>query len=744
MDTKSQDSNNYQDFIAQKHLKSTFEPVPNFESVQLNPLLKDFQVDIVTKALKAGRYAIFADCGMGKTFMQLEWARVVKQQVGGKVLILAPLAVIEQTKEEAIRFGISLDGFTITNYERLEEVSPEDYSAVVLDESSILKNFTGKTKRMLIDMFAETPYRLCCTATPSPNDHTEIGNHSEFLGVIDSKIMKSIFFENDLNQNNVWTLKHWAKNDFWEWVCEWATSIRNPSDLGYSDDGYILPELKFINHSVDVKSTRKEGLFEDIVRKDVNATQYHKTLRDSMAERMGVVKKIVDSEPDRPWIIWVKQNEESSMICKMIQGSVEVTGSENADVKARKFQAFKNGEIRVLVTKEKIAQFGLNFQHCDRQVFCALGFGFEGFYQAVRRSYRFGQPNPVNVHVISPSNMENVSETIDRKMRDFLAMQKEMAEATKRIHMASKVEMIDKPESISTKSEKYEIILGDCVEECAKIEDNSVDIMVFSPPFSSLYTYSESIRDMGNCFSNEEFIQHYKFLAKELLRILRPGRVCCVHVRNLNISKQDEGVIGLYDLRGDLIRAMNEVGFVFQTEVTVWTNPVVEMQRTKHIGLLYREGRKDWSVARMGRPDNIIVFRKWEGVEDSDLVVKVNQCPDDFPVDMWQQWASPVWFDINMTNVLNGKAATGYEDERHICPLQLDVIQRCVRLWSNPNELVFSPFAGIGSEGYQSILEGRRFLGVELKEAYYNQAIKYLNRAVMQTQQLGIFDLAVV
>ena len=279
----------------------------------------------------------------------------------------------------------------------------------------------------------------------------------------------------------------------------------------------------------------------------------------------------------------------------------------------------------------------------------------------------------------------------------------------------------------------WTIYNGDCVEVIRHIPDESIHMSVFSPPFASLYTYSNSDRDFGNCTNYDEFFTQYDFLCSELFRVLKPGRMIAVHCMLLPTSKQHHGYIGLQDFRGDLIRAHQKSGMIFHSEVVIWKDPVIAMQRTKALGLLWKQIKKDSCMSRQGVPDYVIVMRK-----PGDNTERVSHTAEEFPVDMWQKWASPIWMDINPSNTLQ-KMAKDEKDERHICPLQLDVIKRCLGLWSNPGDVILSPFAGIGSEGYQSILMGRKFVGIELKESYYNQAVINIKKA-NPAKQLSLFQ----
>lgn len=767
----------YKEFLASKLVKtqdSGFE-VPESE---INPMLFPFQRFIVRRALKAGRYALFEDCGLGKTAQQIEWAWHVSQHTGKPVLILCPLAVAAQTINEGVKFGrevrkwtpdsdVSTFSIWITNYEQLGKIDASKFSGVVLDESSILKNFTGATKTELISAFADTPFKLCCTATPAPNDLNEMGNHSEFLGVMDSTDMRMRWFVRDEGMND-YRLKGHAENEFYSWISTWASVLRSPSDIGFQMDGYILPPMNILERMVMVEVKDDYKMFNDTA---VNATEFNKELRMTLVPRMEVVAEIVNGS-NEPWIVWVNQNEEEEHICSLIPGAVAVRGSDSPERKAERLLGFAAGEFRVLVTKKKIAQFGMNFQHCRNQVFAALDFSFEGLYQAIRRSYRFGQTNEVNIYLVTTDTMTNVAESIQRKQLQFNAMMDGIVKAVNGRAYGIKTHV----DLRAVETPQYAIYNGDCVELIQREGDNSWDLAVFSPPFSTLFTYSDHVADMGNCASDEEFFEQTDFLLKELYRVIKPGRLVCVHTKDLARYKNSSGYSGLYDFTGDYHRAMERAGFRYHSKITIWTDPVLEMQRTKTQRLLYKQLRTNSSYTGIGMPEYVTIFRKWDG-DESRWHPITNKDATNFPLDTWQRWASPVWqftdideemrmvlpllsadalkslghdvlekyagrpwMDIQRTDVLNNyEGAKKEKDEKHICPLQLGVIERCVALWSNPGETVGTPFLGIGSELYKAVQMGRRGVGFELKESYFDLAKRNLAAAWESTKQLSLF-----
>lgn len=704
---------------------------------QLNPALFGFQRHIVKLALLRGRYAIFADCGLGKTLMQLEWAHHVAEHTQRPVLILCPLAVTGQTIKEGAKFGIEVaryvgtpaSGIWITNYEQLDGMDVSGFAGIVLDESSILKNFTGVYRNMITDAFATTPYKLACTATPSPNDLNEIGNHSEFLNILDAQDMRSRWFVRDEGMNN-YRLKGHAKRDFYQWISSWATMVSNPSELGFDGSDFVLPKMEMIERTISTKQREIGELFN---RASVNATNFNAELRLTKAERFEEVARIVN-ETDEPFIVWVKQNEEADLALSLIPDAVEVRGDMDPSVKEARLLGFAEGKFRVLVTKAKIAQFGLNYQHCRNQVFASLDFSFEGLYQAIRRSYRFGQKNTVNVYVITTDTMQNVVDAIRKKEAQFTEMQQEMNKGMN----AKGYGLLDNYEFREHKDEGAWLMHGDCVTEIARVPDNSVDLIVFSPPFSSLFTYSNYIHDMGNNDSHDEFFKQYAFLLRELYRVLKPGRLMCCHTKDLGVYKNSSGYTGMYDFTGDHTRSVQAERFKLHSKVTIWCDPVLEMQRTKTQRLLYKTLTSDSSYTGIGMAEYITIFRKWEG--DEALWEPVtNKTKANFPLDVWQRWASPVWMDIKRTDVLNGVEGTAMGDEKHIAPLQLEVINRLVNLWSNEGETVLTPFLGIGSEAYVALKNNRKAIGIELKDSYFDVAVRNCRSAQEAKLQTKLF-----
>lgn len=730
----------YEDFVKKKRRA---EVATGHNPGPLNEHLFDFQHAIVSWAVRRGRAAIFADTGLGKTLMQLSWADEVASHTGGMVLVMAPLAVSEQTIEQGQTFGIEVrrvpsggtpdaPGVWITNYERMDAIDFESLHGLVLDESSILKAHDGKTRQAIIDAAQGIPYRLSCTATPSPNDFEELGNQCEFLGVMTRTEMLATYFVNDTGDTGTWRLKGWGASKFWEWMGTWAVVLRNPSDLGFDGLRYELPALKYFEHVVQTDPLEGD-LFS---RPAMGLAERRKAQRDSIEARCNELAKVVNADQSEPWLIWCHLNDEAELLQSLIPGSINVQGSDSAESKAKNLIGFAHGDFRVLISKPKIAGFGMNWQHCARMAFVGLDDSFEKFYQAVRRCYRFGQKREVNVHLFTAENEGQILENLRRKESQHHEMSANMIEHMRDImntELTGQENIVDEYREDTYEGDGFTVHLGDCVKWTRRMADNSIDYSVFSPPFADLFVYSNSDHDMGNCKDDAEFAAQFRYLVKELYRIIKPGRNVSFHCMNLPTTKMRQGFIGIRDFRGDLIRTFQDEGFIYHSEVCIWKDPVVAMQRTKALGLLHKTIRENSTMTRMGLPDYVVTMRKPGDCEER---VKHDGITD-LPVDLWQKYASPVWFDIDQGRTLNKLPARDENDEKHMCPLQLDVIERCIHLWTNKGDLVFSPFTGIGSEGYTAVKMGRKFVGTELKPIYWELACQNIEDA--SKEQKGLF-----
>jgi DNA modification methylase len=754
-------SRQYSEFLSQKRIVHETHGV-QVEDGDIHPKLFPFQRDLTRWALRKGRAAIFADTGLGKTFCQLEWARLI----GQNTLIVAPLSVARQTIREGQKIGVEVryvrnqaqvtadHRIWITNYEMVQHFDASAFGAVVLDESSILKALDGKTRRLLTEMFADTPYRLCCTATPAPNDRAEIGNHAEFLGICKVSEMLAMFFvhanreiildvggfklRRKLGNANgqEWRLKHHAEDAFYRWMASWAMSIRRPSDLGYDDDGFILPALNVQPVWMDYDFVPDDQL---VFTGLTGLSGQRAVRRETIEDRCQLAAGLVNGN-DEQWIVWTGLNDESAMMADLIPDCVEVVGADSPEHKAEAIEGFQDGQHRVLVTKVSIGGYGLNLQNAHNQVFVGLSYSWEEWYQAIRRCYRFGQTKPVNVYVVLTEAEREVYDTIMSKE----AVAKDMSE-----QLIQHVKGYEVEELIAGQEGKIEYqeadfsgdgwtaMLGDSCKRLGELAENSVDLSVYSPPFADLYTYSNSEMDLGNSRNYAEFFVHYAYIIRELLRVTRPGRVTCVHTADIPAMLGKDGYIGMKDFPGDVIRAYEAEDWIYTGYAVVAKNPQAQAIRTKAKALLFTQLRKDSADSRPAILDRVIFFRK-PGENAVPITPVANGEMDN---ETWIDWAGGIWTGISESDTLQYHSARDADDEKHICPLQLGTIERCIKLYSNPGETVLSPFMGIGSEIYEAVRLGRRGIGIELKPSYFEVAVKNLRAVEAQVHAPTLFDL---
>jgi hypothetical protein len=490
--------------------------------------------------------------------------------------------------------------------------------------------------------------------------------------------------------------------------------------------------------------------------------------------RAARVAEIVSREPNEPWLIFCNTDYESDALQTAfanahINDYVEVRGSQSDAVKERGLLNFIDGKVRILISKPSIAGLGLNLQHCARVAFVGLSWSWEQFYQALRRCWRFGQLRPVHAYVVMAETEGPVLASIQMKERQATEMRTNMVAATREgLRMEDNRELI-KVNRTEARGKGWILHLGDCVEVCRDLPSDQMDFTIFSPPFAGLYIYSEAEADMGNSSSDEEFFRHFGYLAPELLRITVPGRLCAIHCKDLPKYANRDGMSGLKDFPGACVRLFEDAGWCFHSRVTIWKCPVVERERTNNNGLLHKTIIRDSSQVRQGMADFLLVFRKLplpgDGLMSAKPIVRPEGLKEfigeqdadprkagsrkhpspysrkpkvDSPsIAVWQRYADPVWWDIDQMDTLNEKAARDGQDEKHICPLQMGLIRRSVHLWSLPGETIFSPFAGIGSEGVVALQERRQFVGAELKKAYWERACRNIESA---RPQAGLFD----
>jgi DNA modification methylase len=698
----------------------------------LHASLFPFQAAIVKWAVRLGRAAVFADCGLGKTRIQLEWAR----EMGGTCLIVCPLAVAEQTIAEAAEIGISVrftkdpptePGIWITNYEKLHRFVGAKLDALVLDESSILKSMDGKTRGMLLSEFTDIPFRLCCTATPAPNDISELANHAQFLGIMDRGEVLASFFVHDSDRSAAggWRLKGHATETFWKWMATWSVYIRRPSDLGFEDDGFILPPLNISQVAVPFEFIPEGELFASMAA----------GVGGRIAARKASIKARVDAGVaeirKRPgkWVVWCALNDEADAVTKALgSDAVNIRGADDEDARAEKYAAWRSGKVPILSTKAAIFGWGVNWQDVHQVMFMGLGDSYEEYYQTIRRCWRFGQKSPVEVLIVSSDPEVRVVENVKRKEADAARTAEQVVGAMReyeRAYVLGSPNGKSEYEEAEACGESWRILMGDSCVRLKEIPDHSVALSVFSPPFASLYTYSASDRDLGNSRDYEQFYEHYEFLAGEILRVTIPCRRAAVHVQQVTTTMVTHGRIGWRDFRADMVRTMQSAGWIYDGEIVVDKDPQAQAIRTKSKSLMFIQKERDSAWLRPAMADYLLLFR---APGDNPTPVK-----GDVSNEEWIEWARPIWYNIRESDTLNARIAREDKDERHVCPLQLPFIARCVRLWTNPGETVLDPFAGIGSTGYEAVRLGRTFMGIELKRSYWERAVENLKAAEAQS-----------
>lgn len=765
---------NYEELLKIKEkrvIKSGFK----IDKSLLHPMLYEFQKFVSKKALESGKFAVFGDTGTGKTLIELDIANQLKNKQK-KTIILTPLAVSGQTIDKSVEMNIDIlrynflnDNYIqIVNYDQIDNIDFSKFECVILDESSVLKNETGQTRNKLIEYCKNIPYKFCFSATPSPNDPTELGGHAEFLDVMTYNEMLAMFFVNDSKKQrgSKWRLKGHGVERFYEFVSTWAIMYSHPKEIGFNQDGFDLPELEIIERQI--KTQVPEGhLFGGLA---VNATDYNASLRETETERINETLSILKTIPDNePILIWTKQNPEAIRLHKLITelgyNCRNVQGSDSSEYKEKNLLGFAKGDFQILITKQSIASQGLNYQHCAYQIFNSVDFSFEQSYQGMRRSWRFGQKRKVTIYMVTTDRMINVVKAQKEKHEQFKTMQQKMTKAVLKNLKKDITSTIEQLPDIKT--DDYHLMHGDCVQRIKEISDNSIDISIFSPPFADLYVYSNHIEDMGNVSSYDEFKLQFSFLVKELKRVIKPGRLICVHSMNLPTLKSRDGYIGIRRFNSMIGDLFEEVDMFLHSEHAIWKDPLLAAVRTKTKGLAHQTLIKDSSQVRTGIFDLIQCFKTKEENEipiEHDLLR--NYIPmhefDQFPKTIqgfnefwgynpeskysreeqyshhiWQRYASPVWMDIDATATLQYMNARDKNDEKHICPLQLPVIERLLTLYSREGETILSPFGGIGSEGYQALKMGRKSISIELKESYYKMNQKNHRAAIEKKGQLS-------
>lgn len=788
------------------------------EPVNIAPHLFDYQAWVVRRAFERERFAIFADTGLGKTAMQLEWSRLATERHGGRSVIVAPLNVVHQTIEEAARFyGDTMPvqdltnrstfdewmhdgtGVGIFNYEKFDGAGPGDrwnrdddtfdVGAVVLDESSMLKAF-GSRKFAVMRAFDGCRYKLACSATPAPNQRTEFAQHAVFLGQVraTTEYLTAYF----VNRDGDWQFK---AHSYEAWVgnlASWAVFVRDPKAWGFADHLADMPPLREIFTEVPLTDEQmtaarryetgdQASLFGATPGGIVSRTKMMQIAHGFELDSGQVVARYPTHKPQ--WIadlvngehltdqviVWVTFDEEGDWLEQIIGAhSRHLSGRTPVSERSKVIDDFRAGTgPRVLILKPAMFGFGVNLQACAVQVFSSLTDSFERYYQCVRRSHRYGQTKPVTIYVPLTQLDDAICQNVMSKQSTFLEDARSLeASVVGRLRPrdTSEVRVVNtEPQAEIDRAEGdgWTFVFGDSLAHMPTMEPQSVDLSVFSPPFAALYAYSKELGDMGNVRGDEEFRLQWGWFAQRLLPIMKPGRIVAIHCKEIIRFANTSGFRHAYDFPSDLREGMVDAGFHYHRRITIAKNPQLEATRNKETSLLHVTALRNATDSLPQTGEYLMVF-----TAPGDNEVKVTHARDEHSFERHTAWMNsiwpeppavdgdeaeqyaawihgdrqgPTWQGIRETDVLNAQGAKDKPDERHVCPLQLGLIDRCVELWSNPDELVFSPFGGIGSEGWSALGLGRRYYGVELKESYWRTGQRFLARRAARNQR-SLFD----
>lgn len=658
---------NYADFLRQKIRLADFAgfDVPEED---INPILKPHQRAIVRWAVRGGNRAIFAAFGLGKSVMQIEVLRLIHTRAGGKVLVCAPLGVRQEFRRDGNMLGVQFkfirtademeDGqdFYLTNYESIRDgkLDPSLFTAVSLDEASVLRSFGSKTYQTFLGLFADVRYRFVATATPSPNRYKELIHYAGFLGIMDTGQALTRFFQRDSTKANNLTLYPHKEREFWLWLNSWAVFLQRPSDLGFSDEGYDLPELQVIFHEVasnhGAAGTEKDGqglLFKNV---SLGVSQASGEKRDSLDDRVAKMAEILRADPDNSYILWHDLEDERHAIQKAIPEAVSVYGSQDLDAREQAIVDFSDGKFKYLSAKPVIAGSGCNFQrHCHKAVFVGIGFKFNDFIQAIHRIQRFLQSHPVEIHIIHSEAEREVLRTLMDKWRQHTEMVNNMTEII-REHGLNSLSMQDilsrtiGVERIEVTGEHFRVANNDCVLEAESMAENSVDLIVTSIPFANHYEYTPSYNDFGHTENNDHFWQQMDFLTPQLLRVLKPGRMYCCHVKDRilfgNVTGAGAPTVSPFHMEATFHARKH--GFDYMGMITVVTDVVRENNQTYRLG--WSEQCKDGTKMGVGCPEYILLLRKPQTDRSrgyADEPVKKDKA--DYTRAQWQVDAHAFW-----------------------------------------------------------------------------------------------------
>ena len=830
---KPKDNADYVAFLQEKTPIASFDGF-DIEDCDIHPILKPHQRACVKWAVKGGNRALFEAFGLGKSVQQVEVVRIIMAMAGGLGLIVCPLGVRQEFRRDAAMLGVETQfirrtdeidpefkGIYLTNYESVRDgrLDPRLFAVVSLDEASILRSYGSKTFQEFLPLFEGVKHKFVATATPSPNRYKELIHYAGFLGVMDTGQALTRFFQRDSTQANNLTLYPHKEREFWLWLNSWAIFLQTPSDLGFSDEGYDLPEITVHYHEVrtDILSGGEEKDGQAILFKDsalgLRAASAEK--RDSLDNRIAEMVRIIESHPDDHIILWHDLEAERLAIQKAVPDAVAIYGSQDLDEREQKIVSFSDGEFQYLSAKPVIAGSGCNFQrHCHRAIFLGVGYKFNDFIQAVHRIQRFQQEFPVEIHLIYSEAEREILKTLETKWAQHKKMVENMTEIIKE-HGLNALSMSDiltrsiGVERIESSGQLYTVANNDCVVEARIQPENHCDLIVTSIPFSNHYEYTPSYNDFGHTDSNDHFWRQMDFLTPELLRILRPGRIYCCHVKDRILfgNVTGAGAPTVSPFHAEALFHGIKHGFDYMGMITVVTDVVRENNQTYRLG--WSEQCKDGTKMGVGSPEYILIFRKpqsdrTKGYADAPVKKsKAEYTRAQWQVDAHAFWRSSgnrlltaedlagmgpdklarafteytmshiydyehhikigkdlelrgalpssfmsmapgshvadVWHDVNRMRTLNGdQTARGLQN--HVCPLQIDIVDRLINRYSNPGELVYDPFCGLGTVPYRAIKLGRKGQGSELNTGYFFDSLQYLKAMEQEVSMPGLFD----
>ena len=805
---------------------------------KINKALKPHQRDAVLWALKGGRRALFESFGLGKTAQELEFCHQAAEHMKGRALIVLPLGV----KQEFTRDAVKLLGYEkpeycrtmaevmeaksqiiVTNYERVRDgdIRPDYFCATSLDEASVLRSFGSKTYQTFLDKFKNVPYKLVATATPSPNRYKELIHYAGYLEVMDTGQALTRFFQRDSTKANNLTLYPNMEDEFWLWVSSWALFITKPSDLNpeYSDEGYALPPLKVNWHELPIKygdSIEKDGQMKLFNEAAAGLKEAAQVKRESILRRVRKMKEIIDDSPDDHFVLWHDLEKEREAIKKEIPQVVDIYGSQDYDLREKRVIDFSEGNTRLFATKKSLSGSGCNFQrYCHREIFLGIDYEFNDFIQAIHRCYRFLQEKPVVIDIIYMENEREIKEVLLEKWKNHNHMVEKMTDIVKKYGLSSagiekRLERKMGVKTVRVEGKKYTAVHDDCVEETRRMEDNSVDLIHTSIPFGNHYEYSANYNDFGHNKDTDRFFEQMDFLTPELLRVLKPGRVAAVHVKDRVLfgNATGTGMPTIEPFHALCIEHYMKHGFQYFGMITVVTDVVRENNQTYRLG--WTEQCKDGSKMGVGCPEYILLFRKLptdrstayadEPVKKSkeeytrarwqidahgywrssgDRLISKEELKD-LPVESLQQvyrkysrenvydyaehvklaedldkqgklpaifmvvapgsWNQmEVWDDINRMRTLN-TTQSRRRAQMHVCPLQLDIVERIIDRYSNKGDLVYDPFGGLMTVPMTAVKMGRRGYGCELNPDYFRDGVGYLQEAENEIDAPTLFD----